>query len=114
MRLQIFFATTLAVLASCACVSIPDVEGCTVAGSIEVGANCATSNSGKKRKINAAELVQMIEPVEDRDDPSSHGKTLKGRAGAVIISASEYKRMKDASETACRELGVKCSYENAP
>lgn len=113
MRLLIFSGITLLFLASCACVQVPDIEGCTVAGKIEVGGNCAKSNSDKKRKISASELLWMLEPVADSVDPTT-GKTLMGRAGAVIISASEYKRMKDASEMACRELGGRCSYEISP
>lgn len=112
MRLLIFSVITLQSL-SCACVQIPDIEGCTVAGKIEVGGNCAKSNSDKKRKISAAELLWMLEPVADSVDPTT-GKTLKGRAGAVIISADDYKRAKDAQEMSCRIVGSNCTYENAP
>jgi len=110
MRSQISFGIALLCLASgCAsCVQIPDVEGCTVAGLIEAGADCATSNTGIKRKLTAKELLEMIEPVADQPKEG-----IKGRAGAVIISAKDYKRMKDAQEMACRELGNRCTYEGS-
>ena len=92
---------------------IPDIRGCTVAGVLEAGADCATTNSGIKTKLTAGELIQMLESQPERPDPSNPGKMLPRRAGAVIMSAEDYKRAKDAQEIACRLLGNNCVYENA-
>lgn len=113
MRSLIFFATMLLGLAS-SCITVPNIEGCTVAGAIEAGADCAKSNSGEKRKITAQELIQMLEPTVDAPDPKNPSQVIKGRAGAVIITAEDYKRAKNAQELACRMLGQKCTYEGAP
>lgn len=110
MRLQILFASTALALGS-SCVTIPNYRACTVAALIEVGGDCAMSNTLLKTKITAAELVYMLEPQPERPDPDHPGQMLPKRAGAVIIEAAEYKRMKDAVELACRMLGNKCTYE---
>lgn len=113
MRLLIFSGTMLLAFAS-GCVSVPNIEGCTVAGAIEAGADCAKSNSGEKRKITAQELIEMLEPTLDAPDQKNPSQVIKGRAGAVIITAEDYKRAKTAQELACRMLGQKCTYEGAP
>lgn len=112
MRLLNFSALTLLVLAN-SCVTVPNIRGCTVAGFLEAGANCSTSNTGVRSTLTVAELIYMLEPQLEKTDPVTGVVTPK-RAGAVIISAEDYKRAKDAQELACRLLGRKCDYEGMP
>lgn len=109
MRLPILCATTL--LAS-ACVSVPNIEGCTPAGALEAGGDCAMTNTGHKRQVTAQQLIEMLEPKVEWDPVKQEWKTI--RAGGVIVSADDYKRMKNAQELACREIGNRCTYDKSP
>lgn len=86
------------------CVTIPDVEDCTVAGTIQAGAMCATSVSGRTRDMTLDEFLDFLEPKEG-DAP---------RAGAICRSADDHLKEKQALEEACRLLGKRCKLVPVP
>lgn len=85
-------------LLTSSCVTIPDIKVCTVAGSIAVGADCATTNSGQASELDREGFVEFLLPVIDV------------RPGAMCTSAHDFKRIKTALEQCCERLG-KCSEE---
>lgn len=105
------FTTALLSLNGCVSVTVQDVTVCSVAGKLMAGAICATTISGKKTEMPLGTLIDMLEPQQERPDPSNAGKTLPQRGGALIMSADDWGKMKNTIEVMCREMGSSCDYE---
>ena len=82
------------------CVTIPNIRPCSVAGTMNAGASCAWTLSGEVERLNLDQLIDFIEPNEERE-----------KGGAIIISARHWEKLKTAIEQACRKLGRKCKVE---
>jgi hypothetical protein len=107
MRWLALFALT----ANLACVTIPAVKKCSVAGTLSGGMDCANTQTGETSSLTLEETIEFLEPQLERHDPDHPGKTLPARAGAVCQSAEDESKIKTALEQACRELGRRCSPE---
>lgn len=102
----------LALLLLDGCVTVPNTRVCTVAGEMSAGAICAETLTPSTFDLTLAEFLDMLEPVPDVVDPTDPSKVLvPGRAGAMVMTADDWLKNKTALESACRELGSKCSYE---
>lgn len=91
--MQKLLLASLFVLVLSGCVTVPNTTACTVAGTMSAGAICAETLTDKTSDLTLAQLIEMLE------------------AGAIIQSADDWGKNKTALETACRELGSRCSYE---
>lgn len=78
---------------------------------MSAGAICAETQTSRTFDLTLDQLIEMLEPQGERDDPAHPGQKLPARAGAIIQSAEDYNKNKTALESACRELGSHCSYE---
>jgi hypothetical protein len=85
-----------ALIISCANVSVPNIEVCTVAGNIQLGSVCANTLSDETRDLSFEETIEFLEPSEIR-------------GGALFLSASDFNKLKTALEQAC--VKNKCRYE---
>ncbi len=94
-----------------ACVTVPNVGACSVAGTLSAGAICAETLTDKKWEMTLDEFLDFLEPQPERQDPADVSKILPARAGAICQSADDWNAMKTALEQACRELGSRCSYQ---
>ena len=98
MRRQRWLSSFAIAALSSGCVTIPNSESCSAAGSLARGAVCAESLTGKTRDMTFEEYLEFLEPNEKR-------------AGAVCQSAEDAGKVKTALEQACRMLGKRCTYE---
>jgi uncharacterized protein (DUF305 family) len=87
----------LSLIAMCvltaSCVTIPNVEHCTVAGEIGAGAICSETQTDRTRDMDFYEFIEFL------------------HAGAVCMSEDDFHEQKGALEIACRKLGKRCSAE---
>lgn len=111
MRKSHFLSLFVTALLLEGCVTIPNTTDCTVAGLIQNGMICAETNTSKTSQLTAKQMVEFLEPQPERPDPNDATKTLPARAGATCQSSEDRKKIKDAIEEACRELGTHCTYE---
>lgn len=87
-----------------ACVTIHDMETCSVAGDLSAGAICAHTNTNQTSDKTFDEFISWLEPESD-----ANGNPV--RAAAVCVSSEDYKKAKIELETMCRMLGSRCKYE---
>lgn len=111
MRNRHFQSLCITALLFSGCVTVPDTEGCAVAGKLRHGMLCAHSNFDSTRELTFEQAIEFLEPQLERDDPENPGKKLPPRGGAICRSASDTQKLKTALEQACRELAGGCSYE---
>lgn len=78
-------------LVSCGTVVVHNVKGCSVAGVIQAGADCAESLTQKKSEMTFEEYVTFLE------------------AGAIAFSVEDVQEMKTALDQACQK--ITCEYE---
>lgn len=88
------------IFVSCAHIKVPNTEVCAVAGVVAAGADCAETQTKKTRSMNMDMFIEWLEPDE---------KTQRG--AALCQSSDDWNKQKTALETACRKLGVGCTYE---
>ncbi len=98
------------ILFGCVTVSIKNTKECTVAGVIQGGMDCATSNSGEVSQMDFPQTIDWLEPQPERPD-LVNGKTLPARAGAVCRSDEDFTAQKVAIEQACELLKTRCTPE---
>lgn len=79
---------TLSILNSCGTLRIPDALICTTPGVLEAGANCTRAVTGVQTQLTFEELIDMLEPSEDRGP-------------AVIIPLNDFVDIKTELEKAC-------------
>lgn len=84
-------------MANCASVEIPITKICSVAGKIDSGGICSTTD-GIKSDMTMEEFVVWLEAQD-------------GKAAAVCESAQDYSKQKTALEKLCREAGSSCTFE---
>lgn len=87
---------TFSILTSCGTIKIHDTKVCTVAGKLSAGANCTKAVSGAKTQITFEELIDMLEPGENRGP-------------AVVIPMNDFVDLKTELESACIYLRCKKS-----
>jgi hypothetical protein len=80
-------------LVNTGCVTIPNVEVCSVAGSMTAGSDCDQTLVSSPKRISLEETVAVLE------------------GGGVFMTADAFGQMKTALEEACRELGKRCKKE---
>ena len=79
-------------------IEIPNLEICSVAGSMLMGANCAETLTDKTKEIDFDSLIEILEPNQKR-------------GGAMIISAHDFMLLKTALDSACVALKDRCADE---
>lgn len=82
------------ILQSCGSVKLHDTRACAIAGVVEAGADCVTSLSGKKYQLTFDELIDLLQPNEER-------------GGAIIIPVEDFIELKNTIEIACKKLRCK-------
>lgn len=99
------------ILDACAGPQIPiaDHKLCNVAGIFQAGLDCATDETSAISTMNFQQMVNFLEPQDERPDPDHPGQTLPARAGAIIISDIDFTDLKTALEQACVELKDRCT-----
>lgn len=98
MRKPLYLVLSAIAALDAGCVTVPNTEACSAAGSLLRGAVCAESLTGKTRNMTWAEFQDMLEPTAER-------------AGAICRTVEDDAKIKTALEQACRMLGRRCSYE---
>jgi hypothetical protein len=115
-------------LAASSCVTEIEAPYCNVDGLIENGGGCAHMIAGDTCSLTTDEIIDMIDaqptdrlcvpacgmPIcaEDPSDPKNYPNalvTVKARGAAIIMFPSDWGEKKTELDTACRELGSKCS-----
>lgn len=86
------------VLQACGSVKIKDTKHCAVAGVVSAGADCVTLISGTQSSLTFDELIDMLEPNEQR-------------GGAIITPVDDFVELKKELEVACILLKDRCSKE---
>ena len=76
---------------------MPNIKICSVAGIIGAGANCAYTLDSRTEEMNLDQLIDFLEPNEETE-----------KAGAMIMSAKAFQKIKTEFEKACRRLGGRC------
>ena len=74
---------------------MPNIKICSVAGTVSAGADCAYTLSPETEEMNLDELIDFLEPTDKR-------------AGAMIMSAKAFQKLKTEFEKACRMLSGRC------
>lgn len=87
----------LFILTASGCVRIPNIRACSSLSTLADGASCAETLTGKETEMTIDEYIIFLEPNEE-----------EARAGAVCMSAFDFKQYKTALELACRLLGPRC------
>lgn len=85
-------------ISSCKTIEIHDTKVCAVAGVLSAGVSCTKVISGVETEMTFEELVEMLEPTEER-------------GGAVVIPLKDFIEMKGSLEEACVELKCKKKLE---
>lgn len=91
-------------------IKLPDSEVCAVAGVMSAGADCVHMVSSGGRSMTLDELIEFLEPQDERIDLKT-GKKLPKRPPAMIMSAEEWNKQKTVLEQACTMLGDRCTIE---
>lgn len=78
---------------SCGSLKVHDTEVCNVAGVLSAGVSCTRAVSGVKTEKTFEELIDMLEPNEER-------------GGAVVIPLNDFVDLKTTLEQAC--VYVRC------
>lgn len=86
------------------CVTVPDVRGCSVAGTLSAGGICAHNISTATEDLTFDEFLDFLSATPATD-------TAPEKGAAVCYSQNDDAKMKVVIETMCRMLGNKCSYE---
>ena len=110
MQRKLFLSLFVSMVLS-ACVTVPNTTVCTVSGVLSDGSICAETLTGKKSELDIDKFLEFLTPQDERPDPDHPGQTLPKRAGAMCQSKEDWNKMKTALEQACRDLGLRCSYE---
>jgi hypothetical protein len=85
---------------------VQDGGTCTVAGQLQNGGLCSHLLTPATSVLSFTEFVAFLEPA-------AKTPTSPARGGAICMSSQDWGTMKTELETACRELGSKCSYATA-
>lgn len=126
----------LLALSACQTVAVPNTHVVAVAGKVSAGGLWAETNTGRTGELSLSELVDFLEPQEQRECvPKGHwdakeptlwvadfnicaedqttGKklVLPARGGAIMQPAEDWNKLKTALELACRALGKHCTYD---
>jgi hypothetical protein len=102
---------SFALLSGCKKITIKNTRECIVAGVIQAGMDCATTNTSEISAMDFEEAIEFLEPQGERADPANPGKRLPARAGAVCRSDEDFTAQKTALESACALLRSRCTPE---
>jgi hypothetical protein len=122
--LWLILAVSLSLLIS-GCVTIQDANTCAASGHITDGLLCSHLLTAQTEILSFNETLDFLDaqpysrtcvPVPGFQvcaDDQSHGAlvTLPPRGAAVAMSSNDWGIMKTELETACRELGSRCSFK---
>lgn len=122
MRLALWLSLFLFTAELSGCIQIVDTIACSPAGEVSAGGLCAHTLTGATLTLSFNEFVDFLEPQAARTcavvpgmqvcaDNQSAGPSvsLPARAGAISMSALDWDTETTELETACRELGDRCS-----
>lgn len=99
-----------ALLSACAHLKIENIEVCSVAGILRAGMNCANTLSKETRELTLDETIDFLEAKEEIKD--ENGKVIQEERGAALVmSASDFNKIKTGLEVACKMLKNACTYE---
>lgn len=93
------------------CVTVPNWNNCSAAGSLEYGMICAETLTGKTSELNLAQTIDFLQAQSERPDPDHPGAIFPARGAAICQSSSDYQKITTVLEQMCTELGNRCSYE---
>lgn len=104
--------------------TIQNANICSAAGKLSAGAICSRLTTSETNDLSFRELIDLLEAQSERTcvpvpgfpvcaDDQSIGVAVKlpARGASVIISSKDFEVFITELQTACRELGSKCSYE---
>lgn len=94
----------LALTASCAHVTVPNISICSVAGVVEDGGVCAHTEDSTTWYLTLDQLVQMLEAQPASGTTPAHG-------AALIESSEDFNALYTSLKEACRILGDRCTEE---
>lgn len=81
---------------------IPNIKACSVAGLLSDGAECAWTLEDRTESLTLFQVIDMLEPKEDPP-----------RAGAIILPAEDFMKLKIFIEQACRRMPCKAEVTQA-
>jgi hypothetical protein len=84
-------------------VTIRDATTCSVAGQLSAGAICSHTLTSVTADLTLDQFIDFLEAKA-----AENGKPAKG--AAICMPSADFAEMKTELETACRELGKRCSY----
>lgn len=91
----------VSLLSACTHVMVPNARICSVSGVMAAGADCGYTLTDKIERIDLDALIKLLEPDLEASPP---------HAGALIISADDFRRYKTALDQACSKLKG-CTHE---
>lgn len=86
------------------CTTVKDITTCSVAGTLMAGGICSHSLIPDTKDLTFDEFVSFLEP-----QPANPADNLPAKGPAVCMASVDYSEMKSELESACRELGPRCS-----
>ena len=98
MKLRKLFLTLLSLilLDSCASITIPDIEICTIKGQLQYGMICENTLSSKNRELTFDQSIDFLQANE------KHG-------AALCQSSQDWMLLKNTIEFACKAMKKRCT-----
>jgi hypothetical protein len=114
-RVSLISCAFALLLSGCAS-KIPNLRGCSVAGRLVDGVDCASTLEDGTWSLTLTQVIEMLEPREcvpvpgmNLCDPLGEGPVvlLPKRAGAVLFAAEDVQEIKTFIEETCRKMKCK-------